>query len=224
MINFKERLKGAALGLGLGLSLVAAAAMAQAVLNPVTPLSGGAAVSATNPGPVTIADGAGSGNLAGVTAASTAPVATQKSEVVALNPNSPGIIALGQTTKANSIPTTLASDQPFQVPPTQTTAIATGTTGAVTATLAATASVTNYLCTVDVSATGGTAAIGPITITGLLGGTFTYQFFSTATGANFQRTFTPCVPASAVNTAIAVATTADGTASAVDVNLSGFRQ
>jgi hypothetical protein len=43
--------------------------------------------------------------------ASTAPVATDTSLVTALNPNSPGIITLGQAVKANSVPVTFASDQ-----------------------------------------------------------------------------------------------------------------
>ena len=43
--------------------------------------------------------------------ASTAAVATDTSEIVQLNPLSPGIIPLGQATKANSVPVTFASDQ-----------------------------------------------------------------------------------------------------------------
>jgi H+/gluconate symporter-like permease len=35
--------------------------------------------------------------------------------------------------------------------------------------------------------------------------------------------FTPCVPASAINTAITVTTTANGTATAVDVNAWGYQ-
>jgi hypothetical protein len=37
-------------------------------------------------------------------------------------------------------------------------------------------------------------------------------------------TFTPCIPASAVNTAITITTTADANATAVNVNSSGFQQ
>ncbi len=115
-----------------------------------------------------------------------------------------------------------------QPPWTQTTAIATGTTGAVTATLAIVANKTNYICGFDVSAIGGTAAVSPITITGLLGGTFTYQgVISAATGVNFTRNFGTsgqCIPASGIGVAIAVVTTADGTASAVDVQAWGYYQ
>jgi hypothetical protein len=104
-------------------------------------------------------------------------------------------------------------------------AIATGTTGAVAATLAAsTADKATWICGFDVSAIGGTAAIGPITVTGLLGGTFTYQFSSSATGVTLQERYSPCLPSSAQKTAIVVTTTADGTASAVDVQAWGFQQ
>ncbi len=103
-------------------------------------------------------------------------------------------------------------------------AVGTGTTGAVTATMAGVANKTNYLCGVTISALGGTATIGPATITGLAGGTtFTLQLTSTATGNFFRQGFWPCIPANAANTAIAVVTTADGTATAVDVNMWGFR-
>ena len=104
------------------------------------------------------------------------------------------------------------------------TGVGTGSTGAVTGTLAATAGFTNYLCGFDVSAIGGTATVGPISLTGTAGGnTLTYQMASTAAGNLFTRSFSPCLPASAPNTAISVATTADGTATAVDVNLVGYR-
>lgn len=109
--------------------------------------------------------------------------------------------------------------------PTSTAAVTgkgTGTTGAVTATLVATAS-TTYLCHFDVSAIGGTAAVGPIVISGLLGGPFTYQLSSSAIGVILQENFSPCIPASAANTNIVITTTADATATAVDVNASGFQ-
>lgn len=101
---------------------------------------------------------------------------------------------------------------------------ATGTTGAVSAALGGTSN-TTYICGFDVSAIGGTAAIGPITVTNLVGSkTFTYQLASSASGNLLTKTFSPCIPASATSTAITVATTADGTATAVDVNVWGYQQ
>lgn len=103
------------------------------------------------------------------------------------------------------------------------TGIASGTTGAVVGTLAAAPGKSTYICNLDVSAIGGTAAIGPIVIAGLTGGSFTYQASATAAGFTFSRTFTPCIPSSGINTAITITTTADGTATAVNVNASGFQ-
>lgn len=101
---------------------------------------------------------------------------------------------------------------------------AVGTTGAVVGTLAAAASKTTYICGFDVASIGGTAATGQITIAGLVGGSAIYQLTSSATGTLLSRTFTPCIPASAVNTAITITTTANGTASAVNVNSWGYQQ
>lgn len=97
---------------------------------------------------------------------------------------------------------------------------ATGTTGAVVGTLAAAANKTTSLCEFDVSA-AGTGLIGPITIAGLLGGSRVYQITAPAI---ISKSFSPCLPASAANTAITITTTADATATAVDVNSSGTQQ
>lgn len=98
----------------------------------------------------------------------------------------------------------------------------TGSTGAVTATLTATAGRTTYICGFDVSAVG-TSAVGPITVGTLIGGSsFTYQLTATSGGAFLSREFTPCIPANAAATSITVTTTADGSATAVDVNAHGY--
>ena len=103
-------------------------------------------------------------------------------------------------------------------------AAGTGTTGAVTASLPGAASKTTFICGFDVSA-AGTGSIGPITITPLTGAavTFTYAL-SAATPQILTMPFLPCIPASAQNTAITVTTTADGSATAVDVNVWGYQQ
>lgn len=130
----------------------------------------------------------------------------QRGEVVTISPNS-------------------GSPNGFPSNATPSTAVGTGTTGAVTATMAATPGKTNWVCQIQVSAIGGTATVGPIAVTGLKGGnTLTYQMASTASGNFLVIPFTPCFPASAINTAIAAATTADGTATAVDVNIMGYVQ
>lgn len=98
---------------------------------------------------------------------------------------------------------------------------ATGSTGAVVGTLAAAAGKTTFICDFDVSGIGGTAALGPITVAGLLGGSKVYQLTSPG---YLSKNFDPCIPASAVNTAITITTTADGTATAVDVNSTGYQK
>src|SRR6516162_2548256 len=104
---------------------------------------------------------------------------------------------------------------------------AAGSTGAVVGTLAARVGVTTYICGFNVSAVGGAASVGPITVAGLIGSSQVYQapVNGTAPAPTIAAfTFYPCIPASAPNTAITVTTTANGTATAVDVNSWGFQQ
>lgn len=101
---------------------------------------------------------------------------------------------------------------------------ATGTTGAVVGTLAAATGKTTSICGFDVTAVGGTAQVGPITVAGLVGGSAVYYLASSAAGTVLPVRYTPCIPGSAINTAITITTTADGTASAVTVNSWGYQQ
>ncbi len=109
------------------------------------------------------------------------------------------------------------------ITPTPLAQASNGSTGIVTSTLAAGAGATTYICGFNVSAVGGTAAVGPVTVTGVLGGTQSYEMNSAATPVLLSQSFNPCLPASAVNTAITTATVADGTATAVHVNSWGYR-
>lgn len=147
----------------------------------------------------------------------------------------PGAVAMCPTLRGSYVPCGSPGALPFgvfvqgnvnavPVQPRVVTAIATGSTSAVTATLTAIPGGTVYLCGFDVSAIGGTATIGPITVTGLFGGTFTYQYTSSATGVTLNRSYWPCIPAAGQGTNIAIVTTADGTASAVDVQAWGVVQ
>ena len=99
---------------------------------------------------------------------------------------------------------------------------ATGTTGAVVGTLTATSTTTAYISGFSVSAVGGVAAVGPITVAGLAGGSQVYSMNSLAAGNTLVVNFASSIPASAVNTNITVTTTADGTATSVAVNSWGF--
>ncbi|XUM21057.1 hypothetical protein ACRAVF_27225 [Bradyrhizobium oligotrophicum S58] len=127
---------------------------------------------------------------------------------------------------ANVVPSAV-SISPYPTNPvtgvaaTPITGNATGTTGAVVGTLAAAAGKTTYICGLHVDATG-TGAIGPITIANLVGSNMVMQ--ATAGGVNgASQVFTPCIPANAANTAITITTTANASATAVDVNSWGFQ-
>lgn len=153
------------------------------------------------------------------------------------NINAPGAVEMCLNTVGISVPCSYLTPRPVEIvkQPLSTPllfpsgslpaiGVGTGTTGAVSATIPAAPGRLSYLCGLDISAIGGTATIGPITIATLSGGvTVTLQVASSAGGTTISRTFQPCLPAAAINSAITVATTADGTATAVDVNLYGFQ-
>jgi hypothetical protein len=123
------------------------------------------------------------------------------------------------------ISSTSVQTSPIPVVVTQITGNAAGTTGAVVGTLAAAALKTTFICGFNVQAIGGTAAVGPITIAGLVGSSQVYQGSSSAAGGQVAReAFSPCLPASSSNVAITITTTADGTATAVNVNSWGYQQ
>lgn len=102
---------------------------------------------------------------------------------------------------------------PFDTKPcTAITATATGTTGATTATLPAVGGKTTYICGFSFVGTNATAANGAtnVTVTGTISGTMNFGYPTLAAAATVPNagpldlTFTPCIPASAINTAIVV--------------------
>lgn len=91
------------------------------------------------------------------------------------------------------------------------TASATGSTGAISATLAGVAGKTTYICGFSYQGSDATAAVaGNIAVTGTITGTMNYGYVALAAGAAVAQpppttvSFAPCVPASATNTAIVV--------------------
>ena len=136
------------------------------------------------------------------------------------NPVTP-VINGAALSASNPLPTQAVPSLPSTV--TALAGNATGTTGAVVGTLTATSTTTVYISGFSVSAVGGTAAVGPITVAGLAGGSQVYSMNSSASGNTLVVNFAAAIPASAVNTNITVTTTADGTATAVAVNSWGFR-
>lgn len=99
----------------------------------------------------------------------------------------------------------------FPVGATPVTGSGTGTTGAVTATLAGVASKTTYVCGFSVTLTNPTAATNTsVTLTGVITGTMTFGAPTLAAAATVAQpekvvqNFYPCIPASAANTSIVV--------------------
>jgi len=191
----------------------------------------GATLSVTNPGFTEITDGTHA--AAATKAASTAAVATDPSLVMQLNPSSPGIIALGQTTMSASVPVTMASNQsvipvsPTTYPATAVplTATATGTTAATTATLTNVSGHTTYICGFAIRANATAAATGNATVTGTISGTMNFSQWTAPLASGIgtvEERFVPCVPASAVSTSIAVVSAAPGTAGVVSVSAWGY--
>jgi hypothetical protein len=153
--------------------------------------------------------------LSGIPAANAAPLSAPCTQT------GPSSVQCDPVNTANPLPVTVT---PYATATVALTGNAAGTTGAVVGTLAAASAKTTYICGFVVSAIGGTAAVGPVTVAGLIGSSMVFQLSSSAAGVNLQQTFTPCIPASATNTAITITTTANGTATAVDVNSWGYRQ
>lgn len=128
------------------------------------------------------------------------------------------------TVATNPLPVVQTSAYPNGA--TVITASATGTTAATTATLAGASSVTTYVCGFSIRANATAAVTGNATVTGTISGTlnFTQWTAPAASGVGVvEELFTPCVPASATNTAIAVVSAAPGTGGTVSVTAWGFR-
>ena len=103
---------------------------------------------------------------------------------------------------------------------------ATGTTAATTATLAGASSVTTYICGFSIRANATAAATGNATVTGTISGTlnFTQWTAPLASGLGVtEEIFTPCLPASAANTSIAVVSAAPGSGGVVSVSVWGYK-
>ena len=117
------------------------------------------------------------------------------------------------------------SPNPYPLTAVPITASATGTTAATTATLTAVSGHTTYICGFSIRANATGAATGNATITGTITGTlnFTQWTAPLASGLGVtENTFSPCVPASAVTTSIAVISAAPGSGGVVSVSAWGY--
>lgn len=107
------------------------------------------------------------------------------------------------------------------------TASATGTTAATTATLAGTSAKTTYICGWSIDADATAATVGDMTVTGIITGTLTRRQGAAAVAAGTASTwqvYSPCLPANATNTSIAVVSIAAGTGGHTDVNAWGYQE
>lgn len=185
---------------------------------------------------VNVAQFGGTSTATGQVAVSTSPVtATNTALVVDLRPDSPGIIALGQTTKSASVPVTIASDQgatpiilTSQYPngAVPLTATATGTTAATVATLAGTAGKTTYICGFTITADAPALATGTAAVSGTISGSLSYlqTILAAANGtSDLTKNFNPCIPASAANTSVVVTSAAAGVGGNTIVNAQGYQ-
>ena len=163
----------------------------------------------------------------------TAAMAADTQQVVAVCGTPTGLTypvpGLGNVTINTSgllcITGTVATSSQYPAGAIPITGNANGTTGAVVGTLAGTAGKTTYICGFTVSGIGGTADPGPVTIAGVVGSSMTFQMSlnNANTASIIQQDFTPCIPASAANTAITTTTTAALGATAVSVVSFGYQ-
>lgn len=135
-----------------------------------------------------------------------------------------GKVGIDQTTPGTTNGVTLPSQYPFGAVP--ITASATGTTAATTATLAASASIKTYICGFSIRANATAAATANSTVTGTVTGTLNYTQWTAplASGLGItEQVFAPCIPSSAINTAIAVVSAAPGAGGVVSVSAWGYQ-
>lgn len=98
----------------------------------------------------------------------------------------------------------------------------TGTTGAAVIAMPAVALKTNYVCGISIEAGASAATDGTATLAGL---TNTLSFIApvaASTSGQLNRNFTPCIPASAVNTAITLTGPTAGAGGSSTVSIWGF--
>lgn len=170
-----------------------------------------------------VASGAfASGALAAGSVASGAMVDLGAQADAAWTSGSGSLIAVAKTIANNTaaaIPagtSTIGNVGPLAYPigATPITASATGTTGATTATLAGTTGKTTYICGYSIRANATAATTVTNTITGVITATLSSIMWvaPAASGIGIdEQIFSPCIPASATNTGIAIVSGAPGT-------------
>jgi hypothetical protein len=139
----------------------------------------------------------------------------------------------GSAVSASSSPVVIASDQsavpvsptPYPATAVPITASATGTTAATTATLTNVAGHKTYICGFSIRANATAAATGNATVTGTVTATMNWTQWTAPAASGLgvtEEIFSPCIPASAVSTSIAVVSAAPGTGGVVSVSAWGY--
>ena len=107
------------------------------------------------------------------------------------------------------------------------TASATGTTAATTATLAGASGKTTYICGYSIRANATSAATVTNTITGVITATLSSIMWIAPAASGLgvdEQIFSPCIPASGTNQAIAIVSGAPGTGGNVSAKGWGYQQ
>lgn len=147
------------------------------------------------------------------------PVAAQSNHTTNI-----GSVDIGQSTDGTTNGVRLTSQYPAGATAVQGSA--TGTTAATSTTLAATVSVTNYVCGISIRANATAVVTGNATLSD---GTKTFNFMQwvapAASGIGVtEEIFPMCYPASAVNTAWTLTSFAAGTGGNVSVAIWGYQK
>lgn len=161
-----------------------------------------------------------SGNLATAASGGSAPASTPAAGTPIMGTDAGGLARFVRTDANGNL-----SAGPYPAGATPIAASATGTTAATTATLAGAAAKTTYIAGFSIDSDAGAAIAGNATVTGVVGGTQTYRqgVGVSPAIASLSRTFDPPIPASAVNTAIVVASLAAGAGGNTTVNVWGYQ-
>lgn len=115
---------------------------------------------------------------------------------------------------------------PYPAGATPITASATGTTAATTATLAGTTGKTTYICGYSIRANATAATTVTNTITGVITATLSSIMWVAPAASGLgvdEQIFSPCIPASATNTGIAIVSGAPGTGGTVSSKGWGYQ-
>lgn len=134
-------------------------------------------------------------------------------------------VTVRSPTAANFL-VTASQASAYPVGATAITASATGTTGATTATLAGTSGKTTYICGYSIRANATANTNVTNTITGVITATLSSIMWVPANTAGLgvdEQIFSPCIPASATNTGIAIVSGAPGTGGLVSSKGWGYQ-